>query len=80
MSQEQKNPSKQQGQDNSRGNQPDKKNDPSKKDPSKKYMPDGTEEPSREADREANYGPNDPDKKIEIDDNPDETKRKIPNL
>ena len=62
---------------------PDKKNiDPEKKniDPQKKYMPDGTEEPSKEANREANADPKHPDNTPKFDDNPDETKRKIPNL
>ena len=56
--------------------QPDKKNI----DPKKKYMPDGTEEPSREANREANSNPEKPDTAPKFDDNPDETKKKIPNL
>jgi hypothetical protein len=56
--------------------QPDKKNI----DPKKKYMPDGTEEPSKEANREANYDPDKPDNAPRFDDNPDETKKKIPHL
>ncbi|MDO6430510.1 hypothetical protein Q4E93_07930 [Flavitalea sp. BT771] len=55
---------------------PDKKNI----DPKKKYMPDGTEEPSREANREAKNDPDNPDNAPKFDDNPDETKKKIPNL
>jgi hypothetical protein len=55
---------------------PDKKNI----DPKKRYMPDGTEEPSRETNREANYDPDVPDNAPKFDDNPDETKKKIPHL
>ena len=55
---------------------PDKKNI----DPKKRYMPDGTEEPSREANREANADPEKPDNAPTFDDNPDETKKKIPRL
>jgi hypothetical protein len=52
-----------------------------KNDPSRKYMPDGTEEPSKEANREADYDQGDqPDTSPKFDDNPDETKRKIPNM
>jgi len=61
---------------NKQQDRPDKKHI----DPKKKYMPDGTEEPSKEANREANTNPNDPDKTPKFDDNPEETKRKIPNL
>lgn len=71
MSDNNKQPDKDQQQD-----QPDKKNI----DPKKKYMPDGTEEPSKEANREANADPKHPDNSPKFDDNPDETKRKIPNL
>jgi len=56
--------------------QPDNK----KFDPNKKHLPDGTEEPSREANREASMDPKHPDNAPKFDDNPDETKRKIPNL
>jgi len=63
---------------NKQPNQPDQ---PDKNfDPAKKHLPDGTEEPSKEANREANTDPNRPDNAPKFDDNPDETKRKIPNL
>jgi hypothetical protein len=41
----------------------------------KTAMPDSDEDPVREAD----FGDDQPGKKIQIDDNPEETKKKIPN-